>query len=62
MEGVSNASVVDFEGNSSYNSNFVNPFSVAYVRLVFIITYAGVCGVCVIGKFVRLPPIYLSKQ
>ena len=58
MERVSNASVVDFEGNSTYNSSFVNPFSVAYVRLVFIITYAGVCGVCVIGKFVRPSPVY----
>lgn len=39
------------EMNSSYKVTFENPFHVTHIGVLFTISFAGICAVCVLGKY-----------
>ena len=57
VKNISSENVSKFFSNVSSDNTFVNPFNDSLTRILFIICYAAVFAMCVIGKQVCKPVV-----
>ena len=56
MNGYSNYQTMDYDSedmNSTNETDYVNPFTVPAVRIIFIFLYSLVFACCFVGKFIK---------